>query len=246
MKITIVTVTYNCKNKVEKTIQSVLSQTYEDIEYIIVDGKSCDGTLDVIRKYSENISEIISEPDNGVYDAMNKAAKLAKGEWVNFMNAGDTFVSPDVVSKLFSTDISNVGVLFGDTLCVGQNGTFELRYQPNWWKHKIMPSCHQSIFVRRDVLKRFPFDLRFKVCADCDSFVRMRKAGIYFKYNPVLVARYDTIGEGISRGLGNVYLEEILSIRYSNRIMAKASLLFYEFRNRLSYLKHLILKGWRF
>lgn len=234
MKITVVTVTYNCEKEVEKTIQSVLSQNYPDIEYIIVDGASKDGTLEVVNKYKDRITKIVSEPDRGVYDAMNKAANLATGEWVNFMNAGDTFVDSDTIRKLFDIDLGDAGVLFGDTLSVGRDGAVKICYQPNYWKHKIMPSCHQSIFVRRDVLVSTPFNIDFKICADCDSFVRIRKAGVIFKYNPLLVARYDTTGEGISRTTGNCYMKEILSIRYSNRILRCFVLIKYITRQKIS------------
>lgn len=227
MKISVITVTYNCEKEVEKTIQSVLSQTYPDIEYIIVDGASKDGTLDVVNKYKDRITKIVSEPDKGVYDAMNKAVKLATGEWVNFMNAGDCFVDSDTVRRLFDTDFQEASVLFGDTLSVIKDGIIEVRYKPNWWKHKIMPSCHQSIFVRRDVLIATPFNLDFKICADGDSFVRIRKAGYKFKYNPVLVARYDATGDGISRNTGRRYMNEILSLRYSNKFLQKLALMKY-------------------
>lgn len=242
MKITVVTVTYNCEKEVEKTIQSVLSQTYPDIEYIIVDGASKDGTLNVVNKYKGQISKIVSEPDKGVYDAMNKGAILATGEWVNFMNAGDTFVDSDTVRKLFDINIQDAGVLFGDTLSVGTDRTIELCYQPNWWKHKIMPSCHQSIFVRRDILVSTPFNLNFKICADCDSFVRIRKAGYIFKYNPIFVARYDAVGEGISRNTGDRYMKEILTLRYSNILLRKFALFKYALRLKMSELYHKIVK----
>ncbi|UKK47497.1 glycosyltransferase [Prevotella sp. E9-3] len=233
MKITVVTVTYNCEKEVEKTIQSVLSQTYPDIEYIIVDGASKDGTLDVVNKYKDRITTIVSEPDRGVYDAMNKAAKLATGEWVNYMNAGDTFVDCDTIRKLFDIDLEGVGVLFGDTISVCTNGESIRIYNPNFWKHKIMPACHQSIFVRADVLKKTPFNLDFKVCADCESFVRMRKEGIKFKYNHVVVARYDATNSGISRNT-NTYMKEILSLRYENPIVYRGALYKYELRCLLS------------
>lgn len=100
--ITIITVTYNSVNTLEKTINSVINQTYPNIEYIIVDGNSNDGTIDIIKKYCNKISRWISEPDNGVYDAMNKGIKLAKGEWLNFMNSGDTFASNQVLEKVFN------------------------------------------------------------------------------------------------------------------------------------------------
>ena len=87
-KISIISVCYNAIHGIEKTIQSVLSQSYDDIEYIIIDGGSTDGTVDIIRKYSDQITYFVSEPDGGIYDAMNKGVRAATGEWINFLNAG--------------------------------------------------------------------------------------------------------------------------------------------------------------
>lgn len=96
--ISIVTVSYNAVDTIEETIQSVLGQDYEAIEYIVVDGGSTDGTVDIIKKYSDKLSYWVSEPDNGVYDAMNKGITVASGQWINFMNSGDCFFSNHVLS----------------------------------------------------------------------------------------------------------------------------------------------------
>ena len=98
--ISVVTVVYNDNNNIEKTIKNVLKQTYHNIEYIVVDGASTDGTLEVIKKYSDKLL-YISEPDKGIYDAMQKGANLARGEWVIFRNCGDFFITPDVIEKVF-------------------------------------------------------------------------------------------------------------------------------------------------
>lgn len=113
-KITIITVTFNCKNSIEKTIQNIINQSYKNIEYIIVDGRSTDGTVEIINKYTNNIDIFISEPDNGIYDGMNKGIKLSSGDWIIFMNSGDYFVSLDILDKIFKTTIdSNIGVIHG-------------------------------------------------------------------------------------------------------------------------------------
>ena len=115
MKISVVTVCYNAADTIEKTMLSVLNQTYHDIEYIIIDGGSTDGTVEIIRKYADRIAYWVSEPDKGIYDAMNKGIKVATGEWINFMNAGDEFVDEGVIEKLFQNrTIDTVGVVFGD------------------------------------------------------------------------------------------------------------------------------------
>ena len=101
MKISVVTVCYNAADTIEKTILSVLNQTYHDIEYIIIDGGSTDGTVEIIRKYADKIAYWVSEPDKGIYDAMNKGIEVATGEWINFMNAGDRFYKSDVIKLIF-------------------------------------------------------------------------------------------------------------------------------------------------
>ena len=100
IKISVITVAYNASRYIETTILSVINQTYSNIEYIIIDGGSTDGTVDIIKKYSNKISYWISEPDKGIYDAMNKGINKATGEWINFMNAGDTFHNPDTLSAV--------------------------------------------------------------------------------------------------------------------------------------------------
>lgn len=101
VKISVITVCYNAVDTLEKTIQSVLEQTYHNIEYIIIDGGSTDGTVEIIHRYVDYLAYWVSEPDRGIYDAMNKGIERATGEWVNFMNAGDYFYNYDVISNVF-------------------------------------------------------------------------------------------------------------------------------------------------
>ena len=96
---TIITVVYNCADSIEQTIQSVLSQTCPSMEYIIVDGGSTDGTLEIIERYKTSVTKFISKPDKGIYDAMNRGISMAEGQWVNFMNSGDTFTDPSVLAQ---------------------------------------------------------------------------------------------------------------------------------------------------
>lgn len=115
--ISIITICYNCKQSIQRTIESVIAQSYHNIEYIIVDGGSSDGTLDVIKRYTSHISTLVSEPDNGIYDALNKGIALAKGTWILCLNAGDVLASSDVLEKIFSLPVSdNINVLYSDFL----------------------------------------------------------------------------------------------------------------------------------
>ena len=117
-RVSIITVCYNAVSAIQRTILSVLSQTYENIEYIIIDGKSTDGTLAIIKKYESRIAFWLSEPDNGIYDAMNKAINNATGEWVLFMNADDEFVDNKVVERFVFVvkTHKNYAVYYGDTI----------------------------------------------------------------------------------------------------------------------------------
>ena len=114
--ITVVTVCYNAVNELEKTMLSVLNQTYDNIEYIVIDGGSKDGTVDIIKKYADRLAYWVSEPDKGIYDAMNKGIKAATGEWINFMNAGDLFVDNNIISKLLNatSDSGDIRIIRGN------------------------------------------------------------------------------------------------------------------------------------
>lgn len=127
-KISVITICYNNKADVEYTIKSVLSQTYSNIEYIIVDGGSTDGTLDLLNTYQDGITNLISEPDNGIYDALNKGIKAATGEWLICMNAGDVFVSATTLSDIFNQQIpEDKTVLYSDFILCHSNGSTTLR-----------------------------------------------------------------------------------------------------------------------
>ena len=162
--ISVVTICYNAKNDLEKTILSVLSQTYQDIEYIIIDGGSTDSTVDIIHKYSERLFYSISEPDKGIYDAMNKGMDRATGSWIIFMNAGDTFCDNEVIKNIFGyNDLSDYSVIYGDCYVSKLNQLQYLKASNMKKVHVQMPFCHQSSFIRKTRL-RFSIDL--KIAAD--------------------------------------------------------------------------------
>lgn len=146
-KITVVTVCFNAEKVLEQTMLSVLSQTYKDIEYLVIDGGSKDGTLDIIKKYSDKV-KWISEPDKGIYDAMNKAIKMASGEWINFMNAGDCFASIDVLENVFSKEYpEEVNFLYSDNWYEDEKGI--RTYAPH--DHKSLSLNHQSCIYRKSL-----------------------------------------------------------------------------------------------
>lgn len=193
-KITVVTVCYNAVKEIEKTIQSVINQTYKNVEYIIVDGGSTDGTLDIIRKYSSHISRWVSEADKGIFDAMNKAAGMATGDYINFMNAGDLFFDNNVLNDIFGGRRYDEDVLYGLTLRSYKGG-----YKPHY-PSKIermpncMPFCHQSSFTKVSVLKEHPFDISFISVADCMFFRWLYGNGGTFRNVNRFIAEYDMYG----------------------------------------------------
>lgn len=195
VKISIITVAYNAAKLIEKTIKSVINQTYNNIEYIIIDGGSTDGTIDIIKKYDRYLAYWISEPDKGIYDAMNKAIKKANGDWINFMNCGDTFVDENVISEIFQTPIeNNINVVYGDTLLRHQNRLFVRKTKA---MHGEFPNlCHQSTFSRTSTMKKNLFNLKYKIAADIDFFYKIYD-NKSFQYRPLLIAEYD-ISDGLS------------------------------------------------
>lgn len=213
-KISIITVCYNCKNDIEKTILSVINQTYPNIEYIIIDGASTDGTLDIIKKYKENISIIISEPDNGIYDAMNKGINLATGDWINFMNAGDIFCETDTVSKTFkNSDYKNIDIIYGNSWEVYSDGTKQ-KMRPYYVDNKQpIVYRHGASFVRASVHKKYLFDLNkeklFHYALDYYCIVSLYKNNYHFKYVDIDIMDY--LKEGTSNHkLKNKWLRTLI------------------------------------
>ena len=176
--ITIITVVYNGEKHLEQTIQSVIGQNYENVEYIIIDGGSTDRTLDIVKKYEDHIDYWVSEPDEGIYDAMNKGISIAKGEWINFMNADDWFVDNTLHLVAEATQNENPQYIFGDINKVFEDGTIKLHKGSlsNWKVHA--PVCHQALFVKTDVLKRLPFDRQYNIMADYNQMIHLIKEGL--------------------------------------------------------------------
>lgn len=195
-KITIVTVTYNCSKILKETLESCINQDYENVEYIIIDGASTDGTLGIINQYSENISFILSEPDKGIYDAMNKGIEHATGEWIFFLNAGDKFYSNKTLSDLFHNIDSESDAVLGDYYSLSNKGLILHKVDRPFYSdnpyYLSMGFNHQCIFVKTKWAKKLMFDLSFKCCADYNMIFQMYKHGAKFEYKEMPI----TIIEG--------------------------------------------------
>jgi glycosyltransferase involved in cell wall biosynthesis len=175
--VTVVSVVRNDEKNIEKTIMSVLSQNYPALEYIVIDGGSTDATQNLIQKYASRIKLIISEPDQNIFDAMNKGIQHATGDWINFMNSGDRFVSNSSVSDAITTERSTADIIYGDSIIESENGKTRLLKVNNkkaFWKRYIN---HQSIFTKTQLLKDNPFNIRYDICSDFDFLIRMHVHG---------------------------------------------------------------------
>jgi glycosyltransferase involved in cell wall biosynthesis len=193
-KITIITVVCNAAEELKKTITSISSQDYHPLEFILIDGGSTDGTVDVIKANAGKITWWVSEHDGGIYDAMNKGLHHATGEWVNFMNAGDTFATPDTVSRVMETDLEGYGVVYGDSIAAYPHSqVFKQAGVPEDMV-KGMVFCHQAAFIRRALIGEPGFDLAFPIGADFKIFFGLFTSGCRFKKLPYSVAVFDTTG----------------------------------------------------
>jgi len=192
--LTVITVVYNNVRDIERTIKSVICQTYPNIEYLIIDGNSTDGTVDVIKRYAEHISAWISEPDNGIYDAMNKGLARATGDYVLFMNSGDEIYAKDTVSQVFAS-APDADIYYGETEMYDADWqSLGLRRhaipaQFNWRSFRFgMNISHQAIYIRRSITDYY--DPRYQLSADIDWIIRAAKKANRIVNTRLLVAKY--------------------------------------------------------
>ena len=204
-KFSIITVTYNAEKVLEDTIQSVIFQTYRNVEYIIVDGASKDHTLDIVNKYHNRINKVISEPDKGLYDAMNKGIQLATGDYLCFLNAGDKFHDSETLQKVVHTLKGQElpDVIYGETAIVDEEGHFlhmrrlSTPAHLNWKSFKQgMLVCHQAFFANRELAINHLYDLQYRFSADFDWCIRiMKKAKCLHNTRLTLI---DYLNEGMT------------------------------------------------
>ena len=209
--ITVVTVVYNDVKHIEETMLSVVNQTYPNIEYIIIDGGSTDGTVGIIKKYADRIAYWVSEPDKGIYDAMNKGVCRATGEWCSFINAGDVFVHENIVQSIFESGRCDYDVIYGDTIHIFTSGRFLHKAEDVKVLKRRMPFCHQSCFVKSLLLKQYGFDCQYKVAADYDLFYRLYKQHAYFLRINKVIAVFDGV-EGVSSSHPELLFQEYFRI----------------------------------
>ena len=193
-KLSVITIVYNNVKDIERTMLSVLNQTYTNIEYIMIDGLSTDGTLDIIKKYRDKFSKLISEKDEGIYDAMNKGLAAAIGDYVLFMNSGDEFYSADTAGRVFAT-AENADIYYGETDMIDANGQSLGRRRHKapqhftWRSFKYgMSISHQAIYIKRSLTE--PFNRKYELSADIDWILNAAKKARTIVNTRQYVAKY--------------------------------------------------------
>ena len=185
-KISIITVSYNAVATIEQTILSVINQTYENIEYIIIDGGSTDGTIDIIKKYEDKIAYWVSEKDKGIYDAMNKGINISKGDIIGIINADDFFIHNNVICNIIDAfKNEKVDILHGNIIYFDES-KYKFRIKPCENIENIKKSMcinHPTCFVKKDIYEKFGyFNTKYEIAADYELMLRFFKKNLNFKY----------------------------------------------------------------
>mgnify|MGYP000515238369 CR=1 FL=1 len=226
MKFSIITAIYNNKETITDAIDSVLRQTYQDIEYIIIDGASSDGTVEIIRRYGDKINKFISEPDSGIYDGLNKGLSLATGDIIGFLHSDDLYANKDVIeliAKKFTEN--NVDGVYGNLVYTSKEDTSKVirywksrEFSPNLLSKGWMPA-HPTFFLKKEVYDQYGhFDLNFKIAADYDFMLRVLKENIKVKYIPEVLYKMRIGGES-NKSLKNIIQkskEDLKALRKNN------------------------------
>jgi glycosyltransferase involved in cell wall biosynthesis len=203
--VSVITVVYNGAAYLKATLQSVIGQTYPMIEYIIIDGASSDGTQDIIRKYQHHLAYWISEPDKGIYDAMNKGLRASHGQYVIFLNCGDLFFAADTVQKIMAMPASDV--YYGETLLIDLEGKelgtrtqLTTRKLPDSLSYKSflkgMVVSHQAMVVRRNIAPLY--NLRYSCSADIDWCIDVLKRSTDIRKYPDILVKYRVTGYSVT------------------------------------------------
>lgn len=217
MKISIITVCYNSEKHIKTAIESVINQTFNNIEYIVVDGASKDKTVDIVKSYGDKITKFVSEPDKGIYDAMNKGFQMATGDYLAVINSDDFYISNDAIESVVNElNKKQTDSLFADLIYVEENNTDK---QVRYWKSnefvkgsfkKGWHPAHPTFFVKNEVYKKYGyFDLSFKLAADFELMLRfLEKHQISSCYlsKPIIKMR---LGGATNKNFKNIYNQNI-------------------------------------
>lgn len=245
-KLSIVTVNLNQAAGLTQTFDSVRAQTFRDFEHIVVDGGSTDGSLEVIKARADGLAFWVSEPDAGIYAAMNKGLRQAKGEYVYFLNSGDWLAAPDVLERIFAQNAEPADMIYGDSLRPDGSGGWKILPQPDQWtlaRFWGMGICHQTIFYRKTLFDKLGgYDEQFRIVADWDFNLRALWTGCSSRHVPYAVVCYPE---------GGISATRIADMEAEKKIMRRKRLpeAVYRDYERLMFLeaecrKLKSLKGW--
>lgn len=244
MKLSIVTVCFNAEKTIKRTIKSILEQTYTGFEWVVVDGKSTDRTNGIIKKYIPEFERkgikvnYCSEPDRGIYDAMNKGALMAIGDYLTYMNADDLYYNNDSIEQVIATlENSSADVIYGDT-CFIKNDTqyIEKAKQIKTITYHL-PFCPQAAFVKAELQRQLRFDTQFQISADYDFFLRAYLQGKEFQKIDQVVA-YFTFGGTSNENLIKTYKEDVAvkvknGLEKKNSLVRKFKMMVFEMKQRV-------------
>lgn len=249
MKVSIITATYNSAETIRDTLLSLESQTYKDIEYIIIDGASKDNTLDVIQNISSRVTTIISESDKGIYDALNKGIATATGDVIGFLHSDDLFAYTDAIKDIVAQfDKEQCQAVYGDLEYVAQDDTNKVirlwksgQYTRSKLKNGWMPP-HPTFYMKRELYQNFgSFDLGFKIAADYDSLLRyLWTNNVSMSYVPKVIMKM-RVGGASNRDLKNIIIktkEDIKALKNNQLFWPQAVLI-----KNLSKIPQFIIKS---
>lgn len=180
IRFSVITVCYNASATIRETIASVLGQTYRDVEYIVVDGKSSDGTVDILQGITDERMKFVSEKDTGIFNAMNKGLKMASGDYLIFLGADDVFYDRDVLTRVAAKVTDGHDVLYGDVMLKKRQRLYNGAFSRWTWGHRNI--SHQCIFYPKSVYARYQYDEKYRSVADWDYNLRLLTIGIPFTY----------------------------------------------------------------
>ncbi len=241
VKISIITISYNSAKTIERTIKSVISQHYDNLEYIIIDGNSSDGTQKIIEKYKERISFYISEPDKGISDAFNKGISYATGELICMINSDDV-MSAGAAQRVADSFENGIDVYYGDVISIDQYGN-DIRRQPRRLSRFIFsqPLYHQSTYITRKAYEKYgTYDVALKMAMDYELLYKMYSDGAQFKYIPAVLSEFSLEGLSGSNELKNACAVYRVSIKGGTK---KIFALYYLIRSYTTHYLKCLFKG---
>lgn len=244
MKLSIITVCFNAEKTIKKTIKSILEQTFAGFEWVVVDGKSTDETNEIIKTYIPELEQkgikvnYCSEKDKGIYDAMNKGAQMATGDYLTYMNADDFYYQNDSIEKVISVlTKTSADIVYGDTCFIKPVEQYIEKAKSIETITYHLPFCPQSAFVKSELQRKLQFDTQFRISADYDFFLRAYLQGKKFQRIDQVVA-YFTFGGVSNENLIETYREDVAvkvknGLEKENSLMRKLKMIVFEIKQRI-------------